>query len=103
MTHWDGYDTHYTERYMGSPQTNPEGYQCSSVMAHVDKIEVPCPSLPPSIHPSIHPSLPPSLTHSQPAFQISIAEEVNSCMVYGSCLASKMTCTLTSEADASIE
>ncbi|HVI01048.1 MAG TPA: DPP IV N-terminal domain-containing protein [Enhygromyxa sp.] len=36
VTHWDGYDTHYTERYMGLPQENPEGYQRSSVMAHVD-------------------------------------------------------------------
>ncbi len=35
VTHWDGYDTHYTERYMGTPQTNPEGYKNSSVMAHV--------------------------------------------------------------------
>jgi dipeptidyl-peptidase-4 len=38
VTHWDGYDTHYTERYMGLPQENPEGYQRSSVMAHVDKM-----------------------------------------------------------------
>ena len=36
VTHWDGYDTHYTERYMGTPQSNPEGYAVSSVMAHVD-------------------------------------------------------------------
>jgi dipeptidyl-peptidase-4 len=35
VTHWDGYDTHYTERYMGTPATNPEGYERSSVMAHV--------------------------------------------------------------------
>jgi dipeptidyl-peptidase 4 len=34
VTHWDGYDTHYTERYMGIPQTNLQGYQQSSVMAH---------------------------------------------------------------------
>ncbi len=20
VTHWDGYDTHYTERYMGTPE-----------------------------------------------------------------------------------
>jgi len=39
VTHWDGYDTHYTERYMGTPQSNPDGYQRSSVMAHVDRIE----------------------------------------------------------------
>ncbi len=35
VTHWDGYDTCYTERYMGRPQENPEGYRKSSVMAHV--------------------------------------------------------------------
>ncbi len=39
VTHWDGYDTHYTERYMGTPQSNPAGYAVSSVMAHVDKIQ----------------------------------------------------------------
>jgi dipeptidyl-peptidase-4 len=35
VTCWDGYDTQYTERYMGTPQSNPEGYRRSSVMAHV--------------------------------------------------------------------
>ncbi len=35
VTHWDGYDTHYTERYMGTPASNPEGYERSSVMTHV--------------------------------------------------------------------
>ena len=39
VTHWDGYDTHYTERYMGTPQSNPEGYQASSVMANIDRLE----------------------------------------------------------------
>ncbi len=39
VTHWDGYDTCYTERYMGTPQTNPDGYATSSVMAHVDKMD----------------------------------------------------------------
>jgi len=38
VTDWDGYDTCYTERYMGWPQTNPEGYAKSAVMAHVDGI-----------------------------------------------------------------
>ncbi|HEY8380003.1 MAG TPA: S9 family peptidase, partial [Nannocystis sp.] len=38
VTHWDGYDTHYTERYMGTPQDNPEGYRRSSVMAHVERL-----------------------------------------------------------------
>ena len=36
VTHWDGYDTHYTERYMGTPEANPEGYRRSSVMEHVE-------------------------------------------------------------------
>ena len=35
VTSWDGYDTHYTERYMGTPKGNPDGYKESSVMAHV--------------------------------------------------------------------
>ena len=39
VTHYDGYDTGYTERYMGLPQNNPEGYEQSSVMAHVHNIE----------------------------------------------------------------
>ncbi len=38
VTHWDGYDTHYTERYMGTPQSNPRGYDESSVMRHVPGI-----------------------------------------------------------------
>lgn len=38
VTHWDGYDTHYTERYMGTPASNPTGYLESSVMHHVDKL-----------------------------------------------------------------
>jgi dipeptidyl-peptidase-4 len=37
-THWDGYDTHYTERYMGTPQSNETGYQVSSVMHHVSNM-----------------------------------------------------------------
>jgi dipeptidyl-peptidase-4 len=35
---WDGYDTHYTERYMGTPDSNPQGYTESSLMAHVEHI-----------------------------------------------------------------
>jgi dipeptidyl-peptidase-4 len=36
VTHWDGYDTHYTERYMGLPAENAGEYERSSVMAHVE-------------------------------------------------------------------
>ncbi len=35
VTSWDGYDTHYTERYMGLPAVNVEGYKSSAVMTHV--------------------------------------------------------------------
>ncbi|MGK2928236.1 MAG: DPP IV N-terminal domain-containing protein [Acidimicrobiales bacterium] len=36
VTSWDGYDTHYTERYLGTPAGNPDGYARGSVMTHVD-------------------------------------------------------------------
>jgi len=39
VTHYDGYDTHYTERYMSTPQKNPDGYDNGSVMAHVDNLQ----------------------------------------------------------------
>jgi len=40
VTSWDGYDTHYTERYMGgTPDSMADAYAESSVMAHVDGIE----------------------------------------------------------------
>jgi len=35
VTFWEGYDTHYTERYMGRPDANEGGYRASAVMAHV--------------------------------------------------------------------
>ena len=37
VTDWTFYDTHYTERYMGTPANNPEGYKTSSVLNYVDK------------------------------------------------------------------
>jgi dipeptidyl-peptidase-4 len=39
VSHWDGYDTHYTERYMRTPETNPEGYRRASIMAHVENLQ----------------------------------------------------------------
>jgi dipeptidyl-peptidase 4 len=33
VTDWDGYDTCYTERYMGTPRDNPDGYRRASVLA----------------------------------------------------------------------
>ncbi len=38
---WTDYDTHYTERYLGTPQDNPKGYQSSSLLAYADKLERP--------------------------------------------------------------
>ena len=33
---WALYDSHYTERYMDTPQNNPDGYEVSKVLNHVD-------------------------------------------------------------------
>ena len=33
---WALYDSHYTERYMDTPQANPEGYAVSKVLNYVD-------------------------------------------------------------------
>src|SRR5262249_50462158 len=32
VTDWHDYDSIYTERYMGTPQDNPDGYKASSVV-----------------------------------------------------------------------
>ncbi len=32
VTDWRLYDTHYTERYLGQPATEPENYECSNVL-----------------------------------------------------------------------
>jgi len=39
VTDWRLYDTAYTERYMGRPQDNPEGYETSSQVHHVGGLE----------------------------------------------------------------
>ncbi|GLV59443.1 peptidase S9 [Dictyobacter sp. S3.2.2.5] len=38
VTFWEGYDTHYTERYMGQPSSNASGYATSSVLTEADKL-----------------------------------------------------------------
>lgn len=38
VTDWAGYDTCYTERYMGTPENNADGYRDSSVLTHVEKL-----------------------------------------------------------------
>lgn len=41
VTDWALYDTAYTERYMDHPDANFDGYQASSVFAHLDNYETP--------------------------------------------------------------
>ncbi|TMF91000.1 MAG: S9 family peptidase, partial [Chloroflexi bacterium] len=38
VTFWEGYDTAYTEKYLSTPQDNPEGYRRSSTLTHVDQL-----------------------------------------------------------------
>jgi dipeptidyl-peptidase-4 len=38
VTHWKYYDTIYTERFMRTPQENPEGYEAGSPINYVDQI-----------------------------------------------------------------
>ncbi len=45
VTDWALYDTFYTERYMDTPQDNPEGYEKSSVFYHLGKLETELPNL----------------------------------------------------------
>ncbi|AXK73046.1 S9 family peptidase [Lysobacter sp. TY2-98] len=36
VTDWGLYDTHYTERYMDLPKSNPSGYKNARVLEHID-------------------------------------------------------------------
>jgi dipeptidyl-peptidase 4 len=36
---WDGYDTAYTEKYMATPQQNPQGYRESSLLSHAHRLD----------------------------------------------------------------
>lgn len=38
---WLDYDTHYTERYLGLPELNPEGYRDSSLLTYADQLRRP--------------------------------------------------------------
>ncbi|PTB84582.1 S9 family peptidase, partial [Pseudidiomarina aestuarii] len=40
-TDWALYDTHYTERYLGTPKDNPEGYQQASVLTYAEQLRKP--------------------------------------------------------------
>jgi dipeptidyl-peptidase-4 len=39
VTDWSQYETGYTERYMDTPQENPEGYASSSVLPYVGNLQ----------------------------------------------------------------
>jgi dipeptidyl-peptidase-4 len=39
-TDWSYYDTIYTERYMGTPSSNPEGYEATNLITKVDQIQI---------------------------------------------------------------
>ncbi len=41
VTDWALYDTHYTERYLDTPENNPEGYRLGSVFPYVDNLQAP--------------------------------------------------------------
>jgi dipeptidyl-peptidase-4 len=38
---WEDYDTHYTERYMGLPAENAEGYRSANVLTYADRLSRP--------------------------------------------------------------
>ena len=41
VTDWTLYDTHYTERYLGTPEDNPKGYEASSPLPRAADIDAP--------------------------------------------------------------
>ena len=41
VTDWALYDTAYTERYMKTPQQNPDGYRATSALTHAAKLARP--------------------------------------------------------------
>ncbi|HET8817060.1 MAG TPA: S9 family peptidase [Pseudidiomarina sp.] len=41
VTDWALYDTHYTERYLGTPANNPDGYKQASVLTYAGQLRKP--------------------------------------------------------------
>ncbi|MFW2830264.1 DPP IV N-terminal domain-containing protein [Sphingomonas sp. ID0503] len=41
VTRWELYDTHYTERYMGNPKTDPQSYASADALPEAEKIADP--------------------------------------------------------------
>jgi dipeptidyl-peptidase-4 len=38
IARWEDYDTHYTERFLGKPQDNPEAYHTASVIPRLERL-----------------------------------------------------------------
>ena len=55
VTDWRDYDSIYTERYMGTPQNNPEGYEKSSAVAAARNLHGELLLLHGSIDDNVHP------------------------------------------------
>jgi len=41
VVQWEDYDTHYTERYMDTPQDNAEGYDAANVLTYAKDLDQP--------------------------------------------------------------
>jgi dipeptidyl-peptidase-4 len=41
VTFYQGYDTAYTEKYMGTPADNPDGYRLGSPLTYADQLRAP--------------------------------------------------------------
>lgn len=41
VTDWEDYDTHYTERYLGLPQDNPQAYKDASLLTYAKNLKRP--------------------------------------------------------------
>ncbi len=39
VSFFEGYDTAYTEKYMGTPEENPDGYRSSSALTYADELQ----------------------------------------------------------------
>ena len=55
VTDWRGYDAFYTERYMGTPADNPDGYASSSILGKSDRIQTPLLLIHGEIDDNVHP------------------------------------------------
>lgn len=64
VTDWANYDTIYTERFMSTPQLNPDGYRTASVIAAADRLHGRLLVLHGLIDDNVHPENTIQLTHA---------------------------------------